>query len=254
MKVKTAYRPKKPEETAQAAAPVEGAPDNIPPAPELNGAPALEQESEPQLHPQPAEAAGDVLKAQIAEMERARELNRQAQIQAAMAAQPVTRAQLLEHWRHNGVSAANLEFLERNPELIDGWQLTTYAANEAARLGHKVDTDAHREATREIFHKYLHNVQQQSNVSEPEMYPPPKSITPPSRPQQPRQPRRDVSNSIVSAPVSRELPGRVEPNRVTLSPDEVEAARVSGISVQEYAKQKQRVAEARARGELQGER
>ncbi len=249
MKVKTAYRSKKPNETtATPAEPVEPAAVAIPPEPEvIAAAPVLEQTSEPQ--PQPA-AATDALRARIAETERAMELNRQAQAQAqaAMAAaQPLSREQLLDAWRHSGVSAANLEFLERNPELIDGWQLTTYAANEAVRQGHKIDTDAHREATKKIFHEYLGNLQEQASVNGAEMEKPPEFFRPP----QPRQPRRE---HIVSAPVSREMPNRVDPNKVHLSADEVEAARIAGVSVQEYARQKQLVEAARRRGELQVDR
>lgn len=57
---------------------------------------------------------------------------------------------------------------------------------------------------------------------------------------------------IVSAPVSRDVPnanGQRKPGKVTLSPQEVEAARISGVSVEEYAKQKIRKAELIASGE-----
>jgi hypothetical protein len=56
----------------------------------------------------------------------------------------------------------------------------------------------------------------------------------------------------VSAPVSRDVMnsnGKRSPGKVTLTPQEVEAARISGISVEEYAKQKIRKAEMVASGE-----
>jgi len=59
----------------------------------------------------------------------------------------------------------------------------------------------------------------------------------------------------VSAPVSRDIPtstGRRAPGKITLTPTEVEHARVSGISVEEYAKQKMRLAAVRASGEYSG--
>lgn len=57
---------------------------------------------------------------------------------------------------------------------------------------------------------------------------------------------------IVSAPVSRDIPnssGKRTPGKVTLTPAEVEAARISGISVEEYAKMKVKKAEMVASGE-----
>lgn len=58
---------------------------------------------------------------------------------------------------------------------------------------------------------------------------------------------------MVSAPVSRDVPNasgkRVGNGKVTLSPAEVEAARISGITPEEYAKQKIRKAEMVASGE-----
>ena len=61
-------------------------------------------------------------------------------------------------------------------------------------------------------------------------------------------------SSIVSAPVSREIPTssgeRLRPRgQVKLTPAEVEAARISGITPEEYAKQKIRKAQMVASGE-----
>jgi hypothetical protein len=61
---------------------------------------------------------------------------------------------------------------------------------------------------------------------------------------------------IVSAPVSREVPsgsGRRQNSRITLTPQEVEMARISGVSVEEYARQKLRLAQMRASGEYSNE-
>src|SRR5262249_17624349 len=58
---------------------------------------------------------------------------------------------------------------------------------------------------------------------------------------------------IVSAPVSRDIPsvssGKRDSSRVTLSLEEQQIAKASGISLQEYAKQKLRLAQMRASGE-----
>jgi phage I-like protein len=57
----------------------------------------------------------------------------------------------------------------------------------------------------------------------------------------------------VSAPVTRDVPnasGKRQSNgKVTLTPREVEAAKIAGITVEEYAKQKVRKEEMVASGE-----
>jgi hypothetical protein len=61
---------------------------------------------------------------------------------------------------------------------------------------------------------------------------------------------------IVSAPVSREVPsgsGRRQNSRITLTPQEVEMARISNVSPDEYARQKLRLAQMRASGEYSNE-
>lgn len=67
----------------------------------------------------------------------------------------------------------------------------------------------------------------------------------------PEKPAKE-KGPIVSAPVSRDVPnsnGKRTPGKVTLTPAEVEAARISGISVEEYAKQKVKKSEMVASGE-----
>jgi phage I-like protein len=58
---------------------------------------------------------------------------------------------------------------------------------------------------------------------------------------------------MVSAPVSRSIPNgsgrRHTPGKITLTAAEVDAARTAGVSVEEYAKQKIRLAEMRASGQ-----
>jgi len=76
------------------------------------------------------------------------------------------------------------------------------------------------------------------------------------RAQEPPRPPEKPKRVMVSAPVSREVPtsttGRRAPAKITLTPTEVEHARVSGVSVEEYAKQKLRLAAVRASGEYSG--
>lgn len=67
------------------------------------------------------------------------------------------------------------------------------------------------------------------------------------------EPVKPKKGPTVSAPVSREVPGangkRPTPGKVTLTPQEVEAAKISGITPEEYAKQKLRKEQMIASGE-----
>lgn len=76
-------------------------------------------------------------------------------------------------------------------------------------------------------------------------------------PPPPPPPRPQARPSFVSAPVSREIPtanGRRQSGKTDLSPQEREAARISGVSEVEYAKQKLRFLEMQANGEYSDRR
>ena len=73
---------------------------------------------------------------------------------------------------------------------------------------------------------------------------------------EPPPPRAPNLSGLVSAPVSRDVPnsnGKRSRGTVTLSRDEVEAAKMAGIPVEEYARQKARLAEMKASGEYGGD-
>jgi hypothetical protein len=76
---------------------------------------------------------------------------------------------------------------------------------------------------------------------------------PPKEPEPEPRPR----HSIVSAPVSREIPSGGDSYRprgkVTLSQDEREMAKASGITTEEYARQKLRLAQMRESGQYGGD-
>ena len=67
------------------------------------------------------------------------------------------------------------------------------------------------------------------------------------------EPSPRSSSALYSAPVSRDIPdatGSRQSNRkITLTPQEVEMARVSNISIEEYGRQKLKLREMRASGE-----
>jgi hypothetical protein len=71
------------------------------------------------------------------------------------------------------------------------------------------------------------------------------------------QPREPQVSRYMSAPVSREVPsanGSRQSDKITLTADQKEAAKMSGISEVEYARQLMRINEARERGEMNDQR
>jgi hypothetical protein len=265
MKVKTAYRPKS-EIPENISAENKPAAEAVIAAPEAPAVAAVEVRHDP-TGPQ-AEAAREyekrasepdeaalALQRQIEELRKSEALLKQHAQHAAQVQQaPPTREQLLDQWRRQGVSDANLKFLEANPELVDGWQLTFHAANEATQHGHEPNTDAHREATKEIFHRYLAEAEKQAAQAqaptEPAMQETPKFFAPP-----PAKPPR-ASASHYSAPPTREVPSGgprpdYETGRTTLSPEEKEIARMSGVSLEAYAAGKIALARRKATGDVQ---
>jgi hypothetical protein len=267
MKAKSAYKPRRrgPETPEMAGAAMS---EPAPEAPKLEPAadsPAAlaekveEQQLEYEKRVEQADEAARALKARLAEIERSSELNRQYQAQMAQmaATQRPTREQLLEQWRRQGVSPANLEFLEAHPRLIDAWELTYYSANRATQEGHQPDTDAHREATRRIFDRYYADGEKlAAQDSDPSLQPTPEFFKAelPSIPAPRQQPSK---SSHYSAPVSRETPAnRIyeaenNPKSVRLDADQLEAARISGVTPTEYAKQLLRMKRMQASGESQ---
>ena len=198
-----------------------------------------------------ADAATAALKQRIAEADQAAELNRQVQAARMAQQRPPTRDELLEHWKAQGLSDANAAFLKANPDLIDGHELTILASNQATQEGHVLDTPEHREATKVIFHKWMAEAHQTAAAKINE--PPPKFFEPTPAPSASRQ--QPSKSSHYSAPVSRELPGDYrapDPRQVRLTAAEAEAAKISGISAAEYARQKLKYEQMKARGEVEG--
>jgi hypothetical protein len=203
---------------------------------------AFKERAEP-----PKEDPTLALQKQIEELRKSEEIQRQRHAAMAHAqAHPPTREQKLELWRSQGMSDTEAEFLRANPELIDMPELTAFAANEAARQGHGRGTEAHMNATREIFRQHLAHLQTQAAPA------PEPAFFAPSLPPEP--PAADRS-SLYAAPVSRETPsgGYREPipSRIILSAEEKSIAAAAGISDVAYAKNKMRLAHEKANGERQ---
>jgi hypothetical protein len=246
-------------------------------------APNIEPQSEPQLEPNKptaeeyeqkvikADEAAERLKQLIRAIDQSRHLNQHyAQAQAAQVQQaplPSTREGRLELWEAQGLPKDEIKFLRTQaPEMIDNPELAAFASAEATQQGFQRGTQAYMERTRELFHDHLRHLQQaqtanaaqpvQPTNDEPAMESTPKFFQP--QPALASLPRRQEPSrrSIVSAPVSRQTTATLgedfERNRgqVHLSAAEGEAARISGITPAEYAKQKLKMLEAKARGEI----
>jgi hypothetical protein len=239
MRTKSKYREIQPDNSAQ----------NIPAEKELPATvvsarpegPAVAVTVDP---PSPVNATG-ALKAQLEALKQSEELHRQRQAQA-LQPPPVTREQRLALWKQQGLSEAEMDFLRQNPQMIDFPQITSQAASEAMQAGHQRDSDSFREAMTVAFDNHLKRLAQQATAEQPtpEFFQPPPPPKPPTR------------SNIVSAPVSREVPsGRPReennPNRMTLSAEEMQIARASGISATDYARGKLRLQREKAAGERQ---
>ena len=184
------------------------------------------------------------LQGQIEELKRSEELQRQ-QTAVMQQPQPVTREQKI------GAVAAvraigEAHFLQRNPEMIDHPQITGFAVSQAEQAGYQRGSDGHFDAVKKIFDEQFNRPQAEN----PAMQPTPKLFRPP-----PARSALKPSN-FVSAPVSREVPtGSGRPRgQVKLSPSEVEAARISGITLKQYAKEKLKYEGMKATGEYRDNR
>jgi len=95
--------------------------------------------------------------------------------------------------------------------------------------------------------QYFQFLEERLGYRQPLSPPPP----PPAVDEEP-EPQQQRRTPAVSAPPSRDVPssatGRPQTNKITLSPAEREAARFSGVSEVEYAKQKQRLLNEKKNG------
>ena len=203
-----------------------------------------------------ADEAALSLRRQLEHLRTSEALQRQhAQQMAEQAQRPLSREQKLATWRANGGDEGDISFLESHPEMIDRHDVTVVAAEEAAQQGFQRGTPQHRERTREIFEASLQP--QPAASARPAVADPAGFFQPPPLPSPSPASVHDHRASIVSAPVSRGTPSGetgLRPTRqVRLTAEEQEYARVAGVSDVEYARQKQKLAQAKANGDY-GER
>jgi hypothetical protein len=256
MRTKSAYREKHAENSSPA---VEAAIAPSPEAPTIAAEVRAESETPASAEAERAQeitkidAAAEALKRQVEALRQSEALLRQP----AQPPRPMTREQKLAAWKAQGMAQIELEFLERNPDLIDAPNLAAYSANEAAQQGHARGTEEFLQATKQIFDKHQAELQArarsqaQTPSDHPDMKPTPDFFQPPP----PKPPRPQYVP--VSAPVSREPSGsrsselEMDPRRTTLTVEERQIARASNLSDVDYARGKLELQRRKAAGEIQ---
>jgi hypothetical protein len=194
---------------------VDAAPET--PAPDV---PPLPAELPAAQEPQRQDDATLALRRQIESLRQSEQVQRQPQ--------PMTREQRLAAWQAQGLSDAEMQFFQNHPAMLDHPELTNFAVHKAREAGFERGTEGIFAAVEKIFNANQPQAQAPAMPETPTFFEPPAQ-----RP----------SRVGYSAPVSRSIPSggsgrRSSPGRVTLSPQEIEAARVSGISIEDYAKNK----------------
>lgn len=219
------------------AQPVESAAPEAPPAEATVEQPPAPPQAPPQPEQPPQQDDATLaLKQQIESLRQSEQARRQQAAQVALPQEPMSREERLAQWQAQGLSDPEVQFFQKHPEMLDFPQITSFAIHRAMEAGLERGTDAHFAAVEKIFNANLHHMQTQA--AQPAMQTPtPNFFRPPPGPA-----ARTAPNpaSFTSAPVSRSIPtGSSRPRgKVVLTPSEVEAARVAGITVEEYARQK----------------
>ncbi|HEY6258210.1 MAG TPA: hypothetical protein VIY51_20705 [Xanthobacteraceae bacterium] len=186
---------------------------------------AVPDHAAPTPAPAPAE---DHLQQQIADLKRAEQaLREQLARQAGARPEAMATPSAVDHIAAMPISAHKKAFLRANPEFLDPAKGLAFFHQQALSRGVADDTEEMNQA----ILRGVHGEAQRERINS--------ALEPPPAP-----PRTDRSIPM-SAPVSRTIPsvstGRTAPTRVTLSPEQRESARISGISEFDYAKNLQRL-------------
>jgi hypothetical protein len=185
-----------------------------------------------------AAAAADASVALQKQVEALRQSEQAAKDRAA----PETRADIVKRWKANGLSDAQEAFLNQNLHMADVPHLLEAATAYARHRGHAEDSPDFFEAVKTYHDKH--------------MSPPEPEFEPPSRSSRDYSTDSDapVRASIVSAPVSRTVPGGYSDssrsNKVTLSAEEKDIANRMGMSLNDYAAGKLDMQQRKERGEF----
>ena len=196
----------------------------------------------------PADEATVALMRQLESLRQSEELQKQYALhQRAVQAQqqPRTRVEFLQS---QGLTEAEARFFNSREDMMANQQQASEAAAEALAAGIERDSPEFFQAVEEGFAKRL----DQRAAEQTTPAPAPAFFAPRPAP----SPAPDRSG-MYSAPVSRGTPsgetGQRPARTIRLTAEEQEYARVAGISDVEYARQKQKLAQAKAAGDY-GER
>src|SRR5262249_15787565 len=140
--------------------------------------------------------------------------------------------------------------LRENPAMVDGPNVFPFPHNAVGQEGIERGPPEFLSAMKAVFEEAIKP--QAPQASEPAAEQATPAFFQPPAPPAPEPPDR---GSVVSAPVTRMVPGskpaEIDPRRVTLSAIEQQIARSAGISDAEYARQKLKMQRAKATGEIQ---
>jgi hypothetical protein len=203
-----------------------------------------------------ADAATERLRQQLKALEQSQELSRRHEAQVNQANQQLN--QVFSFWKASGLSPDQEQALRANPALM--MQLSGFAATEAGKL-HPVNSPEYVEAGKKLFFQHLDHLIGQARQHVATQQPAPESAMPVPMPPTPpglldpiparQQP--SGRSALVSAPVSREMPGyrQNDNGKVTLSLAEQEAAKIAGVDLATYAREKRRYQILKAQGQVE---
>jgi hypothetical protein len=152
---------------------------------------------------------------------------------------PERREDVLRQWQQEGLSNEAATFLKANRHMLDIPGVLNAAVKHAHLHGYETDTPEYFDSIRDYYSNRGLNPEVQDDNPLP--------LLPGTRtPRKTRVPKDDEEDwspsgrgSIVSAPVSRDLPGSNYGERegiVRLSVQQKEHAKAAGVSLEEYAK------------------
>jgi len=193
--------------------------------------------------PSPTPPGSNVLAEQLDHMKKAEALVRE-QLAGQHGVRPEALAPVSVDQHIDGmpISVHKKQFLRAHPELLDSARSHAFAFHYARALHDGIADDS--EEMNQAILRGVHGEAQREQINKTLAA----ALEPPPAP-----PRR---NSLpMTAPVSRSVPslstGRSTPTRVTLNPEEREAARLSGVSETVYAAGKLRLQQAKREGRYQ---
>jgi hypothetical protein len=185
---------------------------------------------------------------------RAAEANQQQRMAQGTPALPPTRALRLQHWREQGYSEAEADYfnaLSENPHR------TNAAVTAAREMGiDPNDVNFHTEVQKN-FHRLTAAEAEAQAAPEPDPAEPVRRARGGAVDDEPSELGRWRPGPISLAMTERSIPGSYNangerPGRVVLTPAQVEAAKIAGVSLKDYAEQVLRLRAEKAEGNYGG--